>query len=110
MKNKKNVISCRIYDIDNDGFISSEELTAVLKMMVGTNLNETQIQQIVDKTFVAVDKVNFFIYTLDSNRYNSLRGPTTFLPAAQNSSPIGVQQQQMLQLIPNKSLLHSSLH
>ena len=35
MKNEKNAISCRIYDIDNDGFISSEELTAVLKMMVG---------------------------------------------------------------------------
>ena len=51
------LIISRIYDIDNDGFISSEELATVLKMMVGNNLNETQIQQIVDKTFLAVDKV-----------------------------------------------------
>ena len=29
----------QIYDINNDGFISNGELFAVLKMMVGNNLN-----------------------------------------------------------------------
>jgi len=31
-------------------------LVKVLKMMVGTNLTETQLQQIVDKTIVQLDK------------------------------------------------------
>merc|ERR1711953_486632 len=48
----------RIYDMDNDGFISNGELFQVLKMMVGTNLRETQPQQIVDKTIIMYDKEN----------------------------------------------------
>merc|ERR1739838_1062175 len=46
----------RIYDIDNDGFISNGELFQVLKMMVGTNLKDTQLQQIVDETIIYADK------------------------------------------------------
>ena len=46
----------RIYDIDNDGFISNGELFQVLKMMVGNNLKDTQLQQIVDKTIINADK------------------------------------------------------
>lgn len=46
----------RIYDIDNDGFISNGELYQVLKMMVGNNLKDTQLQQIVDKTILFADK------------------------------------------------------
>merc|ERR1719489_406578 len=46
----------RIYDIDNDGFISNGELFQVLKMMVGSNLKEQQLQQIVDKTIIYADK------------------------------------------------------
>jgi serine/threonine-protein phosphatase 2B regulatory subunit len=30
----------KIYDIDEDGFISNGDLFQVLKMMVGNNLNE----------------------------------------------------------------------
>ena len=30
----------QIYDINNDGYISNGELFAVLKMMVGNNLND----------------------------------------------------------------------
>merc|ERR1711963_148206 len=48
----------RIYDIDNDGYISNGELFQVLKMMVGNNLKETQLQQIVDKTILLYDKDN----------------------------------------------------
>lgn len=66
----------RIYDMDNDGFISNGELfqvsiiavmssvewtsslscSQVLKMMVGNNLKDAQLQQIVDKTIVFADK------------------------------------------------------
>ncbi|XP_053661028.1 calcineurin subunit B type 2 [Anopheles marshallii] len=46
----------RIYDMDNDGYISNGELFQVLKMMVGNNLKDTQLQQIVDKTIVFADK------------------------------------------------------
>ena len=48
----------RVYDIDKDGFISNGELFAVLKKMVGENLHDTQLQQIVDKTIMIHDKVS----------------------------------------------------
>ena len=44
-----------IYDINNDGFISNGELFQVLKMMVGSNLNDVQLQQLVDRTIVKAD-------------------------------------------------------
>ena len=47
--------------MDNDGYISNGELFQVLKMMVGSNLKDTQLQQIVDKTILFADKVNFNI-------------------------------------------------
>ncbi|VDM47163.1 unnamed protein product [Toxocara canis] len=46
----------RIYDMDRDGYISNGELFQVLKMMVGNNLKDTQLQQIVDKTILFHDK------------------------------------------------------
>ena len=42
--------------MDRDGFISNSELFLVLKMMVGSNLKDTQLQQIVDKTIINADK------------------------------------------------------
>lgn len=42
--------------MDNDGYISNGELFQVLKMMVGNNLKDTQLQQIVDKTILFADK------------------------------------------------------
>lgn len=45
-----------MYDIDGDGFISNGELFQVLKMMVGDNLNDVQLQQIVDKTILEGDE------------------------------------------------------
>jgi len=45
-----------IYDLDGDGYISNSELFTVLKMMVGRNLKPHQLQQIVDKTILALDK------------------------------------------------------
>ncbi|TRY83066.1 hypothetical protein DNTS_004474 [Danionella cerebrum] len=46
----------KIYDMDKDGYISNGELFQVLKMMVGNNLKDTQLQQIVDKTIINADK------------------------------------------------------
>lgn len=45
----------KIYDIDNDGYISNGELFQFLKM-ISSNLKDTQLQQIVDKTIQFADK------------------------------------------------------
>jgi serine/threonine-protein phosphatase 2B regulatory subunit len=50
------LVAFKIYDIDNDGYISNGELFTVLKGMVGDNLNDVQLQQIVDKTIIDADK------------------------------------------------------
>jgi serine/threonine-protein phosphatase 2B regulatory subunit len=46
----------KVYDMDRDGYISNGELFLVLKMMVGNNLKEQQLQQIVDKTIMEADQ------------------------------------------------------
>lgn len=76
----KCLVAFRIYDMDNDGFISNGELFQVLKMMVGNNLKDTQLQQIVDKTIVFADKdedgkisfEEFCSVSLDSRRVYTL--------------------------------------
>ncbi|KRX93568.1 Calcineurin subunit B type 1, partial [Trichinella pseudospiralis] len=55
-KQTKLKFAFKIYDMDRDGFISNGELFEVLKMMVGNNLKNTQLQQIVDKTILFHDK------------------------------------------------------
>ncbi|XP_004580995.2 calcineurin subunit B type 2 [Ochotona princeps] len=45
-----------IYDMDKDGYISNGELFQVLKMMVGNNLRDWHLQQLVDKTIITLDK------------------------------------------------------
>jgi len=54
-KDSKLKFAFKIYDMDKDGFISNGELFQVLKMMVGNNLKDTQLQQIVDKTIIYAD-------------------------------------------------------
>ncbi|KII96045.1 hypothetical protein PLICRDRAFT_35011 [Plicaturopsis crispa FD-325 SS-3] len=46
----------KVYDVDRDGYISNGELFLVLKMMVGSNLKDQQLQQIVDKTIMEADQ------------------------------------------------------
>ena len=41
--------------MDRDDYISNGELFLVLKMMVGNNLKDGQLQQIVDKTIMEAD-------------------------------------------------------
>jgi serine/threonine-protein phosphatase 2B regulatory subunit len=55
-KQSKFKFAFQVYDINQDGFISNGELFTVLKMMVGNNLKEVQLQQIVDKTILQFDK------------------------------------------------------
>ncbi|KAL8891106.1 MAG: hypothetical protein Q9215_001792 [Flavoplaca cf. flavocitrina] len=55
-KEEKLHFAFKVYDIDRDGYISNGELFIVLKMMVGSNLKDQQLQQIVDKTIMEADK------------------------------------------------------
>lgn len=55
-KEEKLRFAFKVYDIDRDGYISNGELFIVLKMMVGSNLKDVQLQQIVDKTIMEADK------------------------------------------------------
>lgn len=55
-KEEKYKFAFKVYDIDRDGYISNGELFIVLKMMVGSNLKDQQLQQIVDKTIMEADK------------------------------------------------------
>lgn len=55
-KEEKLRFAFKVYDIDRDGFISNGELFIVLKMMVGNNLKDVQLQQIVDKTIMEADR------------------------------------------------------
>lgn len=45
-----------IYDMDRDGYISNGELFQVLQMMVGDNLKDWKLQQLVDKTIITLDR------------------------------------------------------
>lgn len=49
-------VAFKVYDMDRDDYISNGELFLVLKMMVGNNLKDGQLQQIVDKTIMEADK------------------------------------------------------
>ncbi|RMZ81585.1 hypothetical protein DV737_g2514, partial [Chaetothyriales sp. CBS 132003] len=55
-KEEKLKFAFKVYDIDRDGYISNGELFIVLKMMVGSNLKDQQLQQIVDKTIMEADR------------------------------------------------------
>lgn len=54
-KREKLLFTFKMYDIDGDGKISNKDLFETLQIMVGTNLSEIQLQQIVDKTFIEAD-------------------------------------------------------
>jgi Ca2+-binding EF-hand superfamily protein len=45
-KEEKLMFAFKVYDIDRDGYISNGELFIVLKMMVGSNLKDQQLQQV----------------------------------------------------------------
>src|SRR5579859_6702434 len=45
-ESKLMVVAFKVYDMDRDGYISNGELFIVLKMMVGNNLKDQQLQQV----------------------------------------------------------------
>ena len=45
-KEEKLRFAFKVYDIDRDGYISNGELFIVLKMIVGSNLKDQQLQQV----------------------------------------------------------------
>mmetsp|Transcript_17257 Transcript_17257/g.41560 ORF Transcript_17257/g.41560 Transcript_17257/m.41560 type:complete len:174 (-) Transcript_17257:36-557(-) len=45
-----------VYDVNRDGFISNGDLFQVMKMMVADNLENSQLQQLVDRTIRDSDK------------------------------------------------------
>ena len=55
-KDSKFLFVYKLYDVDGDGFISNADLYHVLKAMVGNNLNDVQLQQLVDRTILQGDK------------------------------------------------------
>ncbi len=53
---EKHKVAFQIYDINGDGFISNGDLFNSLRMLVGENLTDIQIQQLADRTIIAADK------------------------------------------------------
>lgn len=54
-KNEKLKFAFKIFDIDNDGYISNGELFIVLKMMIGDNVSDQDLQDLVDRTIAEAD-------------------------------------------------------
>ncbi|TPX33447.1 hypothetical protein SmJEL517_g03654 [Synchytrium microbalum] len=48
----------QIYDVDGDGFISTDDLFVILKLMVGSSLPDAHIQQVVDRTILQADTID----------------------------------------------------
>lgn len=46
----------QVYDSNNDGYISNGDLFYILKILVGDNLTDIQIQQLVDRSIIMADK------------------------------------------------------
>jgi serine/threonine-protein phosphatase 2B regulatory subunit len=55
-KEEKYKFAFQIYDANNDGFISNGDLWTTLKLFVGDNFDDVQIQQVVDRTMLLADK------------------------------------------------------
>ena len=59
-KEEKLHFAFKVYDIDRDGYISNGELFIVLKMMVGSNLKDQQLQQVCPFSGCIVERGGFF--------------------------------------------------
>ncbi|KAK4322133.1 hypothetical protein Pmani_007110 [Petrolisthes manimaculis] len=57
-KEEKLRLIFNIYDLNNDGYISPEELQTILHMMTGESLSDKQKKNIVKRTFQEADKDN----------------------------------------------------
>jgi len=55
----------KMYDINNDGMISRDELLSILHMMVGANIGEEQLASIAERTILEADQDNDQMISLD---------------------------------------------
>lgn len=55
-KRNKLYFMFRIYDVNNDGLVDLEDLMAILKMMVGTHVDEARIRRVAERTLRDADK------------------------------------------------------
>ena len=53
---EKTKFAFQFYDMNGDGYLSNGDLFNCLKMLVGDNLTDIQIQQLSDRTLIAADK------------------------------------------------------
>lgn len=107
--------------MDKDGYISNGELFQVLKMMVGNNLKDTQLQQIVDKTiihadtdgdgkisfeeFCAVSKLyGFLVCVLDVEKQHHINIPVITLAFCGKSETSIIKKIKCCQISPMKPL------
>ena len=47
-----------MYDVNGDGFIDNQDLCTIVKLMVGSNLADDQVQTIVDQTILDADTLD----------------------------------------------------
>ena len=52
----RSLVLFRIYDQDNDGYISRDELFATFQTIIGKDLNDQQLNEIVERTMLTVDR------------------------------------------------------
>jgi len=53
---EKKIVLFEIYDIDKDGYVGNKDLFSTMKVMIGQDLSDSQIQNIVDKTIQDMDE------------------------------------------------------
>jgi serine/threonine-protein phosphatase 2B regulatory subunit len=113
-KEEKLRFAFRVYDIDRDGYISNGELFIVLKMMVGNNLKDVQLQQIVDKTIMEADqdgdgKISFeeFTHMVESTDVNLSMTLSRWLP--NNNPRFNADMQIQTKYNPSLSLCDVSI-
>jgi serine/threonine-protein phosphatase 2B regulatory subunit len=107
-KEQKLRFAFKVYDIDRDGYISNGELFIVLKMMVGSNLKDQQLQQIVDKTIMEADqdkdgKISFEEFTkmVENTDVSMSMTLGKFTPLFWRSSPKGqTPKKEVYQCLP----------
>ncbi|KAJ3124617.1 Calcineurin subunit B type 2 [Nowakowskiella sp. JEL0407] len=57
-REQKLLFAFKIYDVNNDGYIDSNDLKIILRLMIGDNLDEAQIQDLANKTILEADTID----------------------------------------------------
>jgi serine/threonine-protein phosphatase 2B regulatory subunit len=55
-KSQKAQFTFKLYDVNNDGFIDSDDLMYVLKLLVGKNMDDVELLKIVQQTLKETDR------------------------------------------------------